>query len=208
MHPVYAPSERHVGYTLRRGCSYAVAVHTTPSNVYSFLRPIATFYLSAIGIIYQMAHSPHICLAFRFCHILQYSLRFGYLACHCICFAIIVFYRFKIYSPIFTLSSTMPSVLHILRCSIIGLLRFFLLIGIRIVAILALIPIDITGSQVNPPHSVLIHHRLPMLLPPHRHRHRHPDPDLRHPRPYTRRHHWFPGKTSQVLSRAVVASWR
>jgi len=27
---VYAPSERHVCYTLRSGCSYAEAVYTTP----------------------------------------------------------------------------------------------------------------------------------------------------------------------------------
>jgi len=39
---VYAPSERHMCYTLRRGCSYAVAVYTMPGNVYAFLRPIAT----------------------------------------------------------------------------------------------------------------------------------------------------------------------
>jgi len=39
---IYTPSERHVRYTLRRGCSYAVAVYTTPGNVYAFLRPIAT----------------------------------------------------------------------------------------------------------------------------------------------------------------------
>jgi len=39
---VYAPSERHVCYTLRRGCSDAVAVYTTPGNVNAYLRPIAT----------------------------------------------------------------------------------------------------------------------------------------------------------------------
>jgi hypothetical protein len=39
---VYAPSERHLCYTLRRGCSYAVAIYTTPGDVYAFLRPIAT----------------------------------------------------------------------------------------------------------------------------------------------------------------------
>jgi len=114
MRLVYPPPERPVYYTLRRGYIYAVAVHTMPGDVYAFLRPIATFYLTAIGI-YRMPHSPHICLALRFCHILQYSVRFGYLACRCICFAIIVFYRSEIYSPIFTLSITMPSVLHILR---------------------------------------------------------------------------------------------
>jgi len=134
-------------YTLCRGCSYAVAVYTTPGDVYAFLRPIATFDLSAIAIaIYRMLHSPHICKALRFCHILQYSLRFRYIACDCICFAIIVFYRSEIYSLIFTLSRTMPLVLHILRWSIIGLQCIFLLIHIRIVAILALIPVDITAS--------------------------------------------------------------
>jgi len=30
---VYAPSERHVCYTLRSGCSYAEAVYTTPGDV-------------------------------------------------------------------------------------------------------------------------------------------------------------------------------
>jgi len=154
---VYAPSERHTCYTLRRGCRYAVAVHTTPGDIYACLQPIATFYLSAIAK-YRMPHSPHICWALRICHILQYSLRFGYLACGCICFAIIVFYWSHIYSPIFTLSSTMPSVLHILHWSIMCLQCFFLLIRIGIVTILTLIPvtilvlipIDIAGSEVKP----------------------------------------------------------
>jgi hypothetical protein len=39
---VHVPSERHVCYTLRRGCSYAVAVYTSPGDVYTFLQPIAT----------------------------------------------------------------------------------------------------------------------------------------------------------------------
>ena len=52
----------------------------------------------------------HLCLALTFCHLLQYSLRFGYIACRCICFPIIVLYMSDIYCPIFTLSSTMPSV--------------------------------------------------------------------------------------------------
>jgi hypothetical protein len=114
MNLVYAPSERHVCYTLRRGCSYAVAVHTTPGDDYASLRQKATFYLSAIAI-YRMPHSPHLCSALRFCHILQYSIPFGYLVCRCIWFAITVFYRSEIYRLIFKLSSTMPSVLHILR---------------------------------------------------------------------------------------------
>jgi hypothetical protein len=62
----------------------------------------------------HMPHS-HLCLALRFCHLLQYSLRFAYIACHCIGSTIIVFYMSEIYCPIFTLSSTMPSVLTILR---------------------------------------------------------------------------------------------
>jgi hypothetical protein len=57
----------------------------------------------------------HICLTLRSCHLLQYSLRFAYIACHCICFTIIVFSRSEIYCQIFTLSSTIPSVLQILR---------------------------------------------------------------------------------------------
>jgi len=32
---VYTPSEGHVCYTLRRGCSYAEAVYTTPGDVKS-----------------------------------------------------------------------------------------------------------------------------------------------------------------------------
>jgi hypothetical protein len=39
---VYAPSEWHICYTLRSGCSYVVAVYTTPGDVYAFLQPIAT----------------------------------------------------------------------------------------------------------------------------------------------------------------------
>ena len=114
LHQVYTPSERHVYDSLRKGCSYAVAIYAAHGDVYACLRPIATFYLSAI-VIYRMPHSPHICLALRFLHILQCSLRFGYIACCSSCFAIIVFYRSEIYSLIFTLSSTMPLVLHILR---------------------------------------------------------------------------------------------
>jgi len=32
---IYAPSEGHLCYTLRRGCSYAEAVYTTPGDVES-----------------------------------------------------------------------------------------------------------------------------------------------------------------------------
>jgi hypothetical protein len=70
MRPVYTSSEQHVCYTLRRGCSYSAAVHTTPGDVYVLLWPIATLYLSVIAI-YRMPHSPHICLALRFWDILQ-----------------------------------------------------------------------------------------------------------------------------------------
>jgi len=81
----------------------------------------------------------------------------GYITFHCICFAIIVYYWSEIYSPIFTVSSTMPSVssimpsvLQILHWSIIGLRCFILLIHICMVALIALIPVDIAGSQVKP----------------------------------------------------------
>jgi len=136
-------------YTLPRCCRYAVAAYTTPGDVYAFRQPSATFYLSTIAI-YWMLHPPHICLGLKCCHLLQYSLRFGYIACHWICSAIIIFYRSEIYCIIVTLCSTMPSVLQILRWSIMGLWCFFLLRRIRIIAILALLPVDITGSQVKP----------------------------------------------------------
>jgi len=143
-----APSEQHLCYTLCQACSNAAAIYTPPDDVYAFLWLSATFYLSATTI-YQMQHSPHICLACRCCHLLQYRLRFRYIACRCICFAIIVFYSSEIYCPIFTLSTTMRSVLHILRQSMNGLRCFFLLNRTCIVAILALIPVNITCSQVK-----------------------------------------------------------
>jgi len=66
-------------------------------------------------------------------------------------------FRSEIYCPILTLSSTMPSVsstmpsvLEILHWSIMGLQRFFLVTYIHIVAIIALIPFDITRSQAKP----------------------------------------------------------
>jgi len=65
--PGYTPSERHMCYTLPRDCSYAVAVYTTPDDVYAFFQPRATFYLSTIAI-YRMPHSLHVCLALRSCH--------------------------------------------------------------------------------------------------------------------------------------------
>ena len=92
---VYVSSERHMCYTLCRGCSDAEAVYTTAGDVYAFLRPSDTLYLSTIAI-YWMLHCLQICLVLRCCHLLQISLRFRYIAYHCICFAIIVFYRYEI----------------------------------------------------------------------------------------------------------------
>ena len=94
----------------------------------------------------HMPHS-HLCLAWGFCHLLQCSLRFGSIACGCICFAIIVFYMSEIYCPIITLANTMPSVHQIVRWSIIGMRCSFLLIRIPIVTILALIPSVSNGSK-------------------------------------------------------------
>jgi len=72
-------------------------------------------FISLLIAICRMPHSPHICSVLRGYHVLQYSLHLGDIAWRCICFAIIVFYRSEIYCQIFTLSSTMPSVLHMLR---------------------------------------------------------------------------------------------
>jgi len=146
---VYTPSEWHVWYTVRSGSSNDVAVYTMPGDVYAFLRPSDTLYLSSIAI-YWMPYSPHICLDLRCCHLLQFSLGFGYIACHCICFAIIIFYRSEIYCPIFTRSSNMPSILPIVRRSMVVLHWLFLHIHIRIVGIIALIPFNIAASQVQP----------------------------------------------------------
>jgi len=66
---------------------------------------------------------------------------------------------------------------------------------------LALIPVDITYSELSPPHSALIHHRHGILLPPHLH------PYRRHTRPHTRRHYRFPGQTSRVQSRVIDSRW-
>ena len=49
------------------------------------------------------------------CQLFQYSHHFGYIACCCICFVIILLFMSEIYCPILTVSSTMPSVFHILR---------------------------------------------------------------------------------------------
>jgi len=56
---VYASSERHLCHTLRRCCSDAEGVLTTPGNVYAFLRPSATLYLSAYCYISDAALSPY-----------------------------------------------------------------------------------------------------------------------------------------------------
>jgi hypothetical protein len=110
---VYAPSERPMCYTLRKGYSYAVAVNLSPVDVYAFLHPRDTFYLSAIPI-NAMPHMSITCFSSIIVHIVRYILRFIFIACQCICCASIVFYRSAIYCPIFSLSSTMPSHLHIL----------------------------------------------------------------------------------------------
>jgi len=46
-------------YSPRRGCSYAEALYTTPGDVYAFLRPSATFQLSAYRYISDAALSPY-----------------------------------------------------------------------------------------------------------------------------------------------------
>jgi len=56
---MYAQSEQHVCYTLRRGSGYTVATYPTSRSVYTFLRPSATLYLSAIAM-YPMPQFPHI----------------------------------------------------------------------------------------------------------------------------------------------------
>lgn len=112
--PRYAPSERHVCYSLCIGCCYIFTGYTKCGNIYNFFLRCDQLYLSAVAI-YWMVHLPHICLALRYCHILQYSLRFGYISFHCSCFAIVVFYRSEVSCRIFTLSSTIPAVLHIPR---------------------------------------------------------------------------------------------
>jgi len=167
---VYAPWEWHICYTLGRGrklCS---------SRLHNAWRCLCLS--SAYG------HMPHFhfCLALRFCHLLQYSFRFRYIAGGCICFAIIVFYMSEICCAIFPFSSSMHSVLHILSWSIIGLRWLFLLVSTRIVT---LIPVKITYYALSSLHSALIHHRLAMHLPPHPH----PHPHRRHPFPHTRQHH-------------------
>ena len=65
---VYARSEWHMCYTLCRGCSYAVPVETIHGDVYVFLQPSTTFYLSAAAI-YAILHTLHICFASWCCHL-------------------------------------------------------------------------------------------------------------------------------------------
>jgi len=67
-----------------------------------------------VQLLYRMPYSPLVCFALRCCNSIQYSVLFGYITCHCICFFRIVFCRSGIYCLIFTLYSTMPSVLRIL----------------------------------------------------------------------------------------------
>jgi hypothetical protein len=102
------------------------------------------------------SYMPHsdLCLALRFCHLLQYRLRFGYIACRCICFAIIIFYMSEIYCPIFTLSSTMPSVLHILGWGIVGLWCLFLftcIVGTDLSAAITWVSLGLSAAE---PHAL------------------------------------------------------
>ena len=80
---VYTSSERHVCYTPRRGCSYAEALHTTPGDIYAFLQPSATFYLSAYCYISDAALSPYM-LSFEMLSLItiQTSLRIHHLPLH------------------------------------------------------------------------------------------------------------------------------
>jgi len=83
---VYALSERHVFYTLCRGCSFAEAVYTMPGNVYAFLQPSAIFYLSAYCYISDAALSPYM-LSFEMLSLitLQSSLQIHRLLLHLLC---------------------------------------------------------------------------------------------------------------------------
>jgi hypothetical protein len=145
----YERSESTVWYTYCRGWPYAVVIYTTYGDVDAFPRLSAIFYLSA-AIIYSMWHSPNICLALICCHLSQLRLRFGNIACHWICFTNVILYRFELFCSIFTLTSTIPSALHILHWFIIGLQCFIHFIQIDIITIITLIPADITGCLVKP----------------------------------------------------------
>lgn len=68
--PRYAPSERHVCYSLCIACSYTFASYTTRGDIYTFFRSWDQLYLSVVAI-YRMVHSPPLCLPLRYCHILQ-----------------------------------------------------------------------------------------------------------------------------------------
>ena len=62
---VYAPSERHVCYTLRSGCSYAEAVYTTPGffgNAAGAPGIIATTYRSTIFKTYAFSLYSPLCI--------------------------------------------------------------------------------------------------------------------------------------------------
>lgn len=63
----------------------------------------------------------------------------------------IIFFSSDIYCLTFTCWSTMSSGLHILYRFIIGILCFFHLIHIRMVAKVAIIFIDITGNHIKTP---------------------------------------------------------
>ena len=95
-----------MSYSLRRAGSYAAVIFTTPGDVYTFRLPIAILYLSIIAI-YRLPYCAHRGFGWR--------IFIGYMTFRCIPFAIIVFYWSEISRPIFTLSSTMRSFLHILR---------------------------------------------------------------------------------------------
>ena len=142
----------HSSQGLRWCCScWDNAWRWTPhSSADSHILPLRQCYILDVALALSM-------FSFRCCHTLQYSFCFGYITCHCTCFAIIVFYKTEIYSLIFTLSSSIPEVLNILRWSIIGLRCSFLLIRIRIVAILPLIPVDVTCSPLKPTMCAVLH---------------------------------------------------
>jgi hypothetical protein len=71
----------------------------------SHIVPLRYCYLSDAAL-------SHVCFTLRSCPLLQYSLRFAYMACDCIWFSIIVFFWSEIECPIFTLSSTIHSVVQ------------------------------------------------------------------------------------------------
>jgi len=109
----------------------------------------ATLYRFTIAMIW-MPQSPHICLDFRCCHLIPYSQCFRYISWAWICFAIVLFYQSQIYCSIFALSSTVPSVFHIVCWSIICFECSLHHIHFRLGTILALIQIWIPCFHVKP----------------------------------------------------------